>query len=240
MEGQLQSGVTGIFTRSFLESLATRELMQIADRSGIDIPPGLDRVFIIRELLENQDEEYPEETSLLGKEGLETVQIPRQYNITFLEVLVRDPLWVFAFWEIKKTDRERFEGDPDFGGYYLRVLPLSAGGTPGFPGFHFSEPCPPVKTFLKGEARSVQVGLDDNSWYLGFPPGGGSFKVELYVFTGEQRALAVSRPFTLPRLLEKQGSSRSLENPLIRLSGEESFSVLRNTDRQSRLRSYEA
>jgi hypothetical protein len=82
--------------------------------------------------------------------------------------------------------------------------------------------------------------VDDTSWYLGFPPGGGSFKVELYVFTGEQKVLAVSRPFTLPRLLEKQGTLRSLENPLIQLSGEESFSVLRNTDRQSRLRSDEA
>jgi hypothetical protein len=237
MEGQLQSGVSGIFTRSLLESLATRELILIADRSGIDIPPGLDRAFIIRELLENQDEEYPEEASLLGKESPETVQLPKQYNITFLEVLVRDPLWVFAFWEVKKSDRERFEGDPDFDGYCLRVLPLSAGGIPGFPGLQFGEPCPPVNAFLRAEARSVRVGLEDNSWYLGFPPGGGSFKAELCVLTGEWRILAVSRPFTLPGMLEKQESP---ENPLIRLSGEESFSVLRNTDRQSRLRSHEA
>ena len=39
-------------TRSYLETLSSWELVKLSDHYGIDIPPGLDRIFIIEELLE--------------------------------------------------------------------------------------------------------------------------------------------------------------------------------------------
>jgi hypothetical protein len=38
--------------KTFLESTTTRELIRMADQAGIDIPLDLDRIFIIRELLD--------------------------------------------------------------------------------------------------------------------------------------------------------------------------------------------
>jgi hypothetical protein len=197
--------------RSYLESLPTRELVRMADRQGIDIPPGLDRVFVIRELLEYEDEEAGED-SLLGKELQESVSLPKWYNTTFLEVLVRDPLWVFAFWEIRSHDRERFEAVPDFSGYCLRVVFLDDGqGSSG----------------EQNEGSfTVSVGFDDTAWYLGFPPSGGRYRVELCAGTGEKAVLAVSRSFVLPKLLDKKEIEKALTIPLIRLSGAECFSVL--------------
>ena len=39
------------FTRVFLDSLSTDELVKLADSHGIDIPPDLERIFVIEELL---------------------------------------------------------------------------------------------------------------------------------------------------------------------------------------------
>jgi hypothetical protein len=183
--------------RPYLDSLTTRELARIADNCGIDIPPHLERVFIIEELLDYaRAEEEPE-----GEDGglaeipdcLETAPIPRQYNITFIDVLVRDPLWAFVFWEIKEHDREIFERDPEFSGYYLRILSLG------------EDYC-----VLKDWSFTVQVDSNDTARYLGFsdyPPGGGQggyFRIDLYAgFGARSEALAVSRVFGLPKLPER-------------------------------------
>jgi hypothetical protein len=222
--------------RAYLESLTTRELIRIADREGIDIPPDLERVFIIQELLENdrpEDLPEPEERSKLSP-----VPLPKQYNITYLEVLLRDPLWVFAFWEIKRHDKDFFENSGDFEGYCLRVSSVE----------------PPVsdrktseeRTFLSETVFTVSVGIEDTAWYLGFPPQGGEFYVELCARLRNSRdpdrdgtdlflkPLTASKPFSMPRLFNPSENEEMLKNPLIRLSGAEYFSLLRNTDRFSR------
>jgi hypothetical protein len=219
-------------TRPFLDTLSTGELMTLADSLGIDVPPATERIFIIDEILEadNGDEEAGQEDEeerpeLLGEtELLEPVSLPKQYNITYLDVYVRDPLWVFAFWEIKGQDKEKYERDPDFEGYCLKVCPLK--GSPGNTGV----------LNLPGEDNSftVPVGVSDFAWYLGFPPGGGFFRVELCVLRGGKAVtLAVSRPFKLPDLLPAEGADAG-ESPLGILSGFNDLPVLRNGDRQSR------
>jgi hypothetical protein len=211
--------------RSYLESLSTEELIRMADRRGIDTPPDLDRVFVIRELLEIEDEAVSAGDLLLGRELPENTVLPKRYNITFIEVLIRDPLWVFVFWEIRNSDRERFEADPDFPGYYLRVL--------------FHGPAGDSGASVEDLSFAVLVGAEDTTWYLGFPPSGGRYRVELCAGDEEKTVLALSRVFTLPRLLDRDGAEEALANPLRRLSGAETLPILRNLDRQSRLRSYE-
>jgi hypothetical protein len=214
------------FTRVFLDSLSTDELVKLADSHGIDIPPDLERIFIIEELLEIGSEdgwenEFGREGTLKGEaDFLEPVPLPGRYNITYLEVMIRDPLWVFVFWEIKGHDREVFEKSPDFDGYCLKVRPMgdAAGG--------------------EAESFTVPVGSGDTAWYLGFPPEGGRYRVELRMIWAEgETVLAVSRSFTLPKLISPQNQGNMEEvyrNPLSVLSGAGDFHVIRSTDRRSR------
>jgi hypothetical protein len=219
-------------TRTYLDSLSTNELVKLADTYGVDIPPGLERIFIIEELLDMAlgDEYEPEEAGPVpaAADFLEAAALPKQYNITFLEVIIRDPLWAFVFWEIKNHDRELFEKAPDFGGYCLKVIPLE-GGTGN----------------SREDSFVVSVGVDDTAWYLGFPPAEGRYRVELCVLRGtEEVVLTSSRSFTLPRLLnaplkseeQNMGDLREVYlNPLSRLSGAGEFPVIRSADRLSRV-----
>jgi hypothetical protein len=206
--------------------LTTAELIKLADGEGIDLPPGLERILIIGELLdtlEDVEEETEKDNGPYLKErrpSASSAPFPGRYNITYVNVLVRDPLWAFAFWEINDHDRENHEKTPDFGGYCLRVEETNEpeAGRDG--------------SFV------VQVGLEDSAWYLGFSPSGGTFRVELCAMRREEPViLAVSGPFTLPNLHEPLGNrySPASHNPLLRLSGIDEFRILHNTSRLSRL-----
>lgn len=216
------------FTRVFLDTLSTDELVRLADSHGIDIPPDLERIFIIEELLEigsrdDREDGFGTEGTPGGADGFpEPVPLPVRYNITYIEVMIRDPLWAFVFWEIKSHDRDIFEKSPDFDGYRLRISPW---GTPAND---------------DAGAFTVPVGNDDTAWYLGFPPPEGRYRVELCaVWTHGETVLAVSRPFMPPKLLSppNQGEMEEVyRNPLSVLSGAGDFHVIRSTDRRSRMK----
>jgi hypothetical protein len=215
--------------RPFLESLTTAELIKLADRAGIDVPSGLERIIIIAELLESMDDAGEDtETELpffpeQRRQSASSAPFPSHYNISYVDVLVRDPLWAFAFWEINAHDREIHEKAPDFGGYCLRVEPDPQSGD---------------GRSVENSSFTVQVGTEDSAWYLGFSPSGGTFRVELCAMRREEPViLAVSRPFILPNLLEPLGNrySKASHNPLLRLSGIDEFTILHNTSRSSRL-----
>ncbi|MDR1948879.1 MAG: DUF4912 domain-containing protein [Spirochaetaceae bacterium] len=216
-----------LITRSWLESLTTKELTALGDSWGIDLPPGLERIFVIEELMESRfdmadEEEDPETPPLRRAEFSELAPMPRQYNLTFIEVLIRDPLWAYTFWEIKNADKELYEKAVDFIGYFLKVVPVPESGA-----------------VEGGESFTVSVGVDDTAWYLGFPPEEGRYKVELCVLReGGELVLAVSAPFRLPKLLGSFGACgrQAGLNPLIALSGAEEFRVLRNIDRLARVK----
>ena len=223
-------------TRVYLESLTNEELIKIADGLGVDIPYDLDRIFIIEELLdivlEDNEENENQDPDLVDTGFIESVPLPKQYNITFIEVIVRDPLWAFVFWEIKAQDKEELEKAQSFDGYYLKVTPWIAG-----------------MENSRNEADGVfkvQVAPNDTCWYLGFTPAiadGSSpgvqpqYKVELCAFIkGEETILTVSLPFSLPGLYQlspgqgKQGAG-SCSNPLCCLSGYRDFHILRSSER---------
>ena len=220
----------GILKRSFLETLSTEELINQADFYGVDSSPDLDRDLVIEELLEiAASDTRTEEAAAEGKraKALESVNLPKQYNITFIETIVRDPLWAFVFWEVKGADREIFETASDFSGYYLKVSPLGQ--------------------IVSEEGFTVPLAPEDFAWYLGFPPTGESkelrdrrYKVELWAQRGgEEILLAATNPFRLPSLvprIEKQEVSALDSCPLIQLSGVEDFHILRNGDRQFRIK----
>jgi hypothetical protein len=213
-------------TISYLESLSTGELIDLAGEKGLDIPGDLDRVFIIEELFYLEHEGKAAEMEDSGRTDAqfqEFVALPRQYHISFINVLIRDPLWAFVFWEIKAHDRELYEHTAGFEGYCLRVIPLDE------------------RTLQPGGSDSfmVTVGMDDNARFLGFPPEDGRcFMVELCALNHESgTVLAESRPFVLPRLIDPKHDAlvqSVYRNPLAQLSGATGFSLAHSEDRLSR------
>jgi uncharacterized protein len=204
------------------------------------LPNNSDRIFVVEELLDFSSREEGgssgnNETEITDLVVTESVPLPRQYNITFIEVMIRDPLWAFVFWEIKASEKEQFEKDDNFDGYYLKVSRLddnpSGSGNSGL--------------FV------VPVRPDDTAWYLSLSPAfeadsswtdQSQFKVEFCAGVGGiETALAVSSPVRLPYLPElpsagKHEASLACRDELIRLSGYVDFHVLRRNERQLRVK----
>jgi len=226
------------FTMHYLESLSTGELAELADRNGLDIPPGLERVFIIGELLEL--ERYDRRNGEVDDAGLSMpsgefimpTALPDQYGMSYIDVLIRDPLWVFVFWEVKKQGRNSQGGDAGPNEYCLRIVPLKGDE---------------MRADIDA-SFTVAVGMDDRSLYLGIPHDAGRcFRVDLCARSGDGcAALAVSRPFRLPWLvgpksygqIPNDAREREMQavyrNPLSELSGAGRFPLVRSVDRLPR------
>ena len=229
IKADMETTHEGPFSRPWLESLSTNELIKLAEGLGIDIPAGLERIFIIEELLlesANEGKQEDAEEMEINPSYSEAVALPKQYNISFIEVIIRDPLWVFVFWEIKGHDREAHENAGDFKGYCLRVIPLNEG-----------------ETIPKSRENSftVSVNANDTAIYLGFaeqpPQASGRYIIKLGVLRGDSELqIAASAPFNLPRLIEDDCICAHSQNPLVRLSGMQDFATIKNQDRQSRIK----
>ena len=211
-------------TRSRLENLSNSELVELADSLGLDIPFGLERIFIIEELLDHAlDGQKEPKDDLENRPGnMETAALPKRYNISFIDVMIRDPLWAFVFWEIKGQDREIHENADDFNGYLLRVIPFN-----GQPGDH-----------APGESFTFPVAVNDFGRYLGFPkavtenPASQGYIIKLCAIRGASEvSIAVSRTFSLP---QTKPVSELQKNSCICLSGMREFSIIKSADRKSR------
>ena len=190
---------------------------------------------------------FPQEADMADSGLVESVPLPKQYNITFIEVMIRDPFWAFVFWEIKTQDKEQFEKTQDFEGYYLKISPWGA-PAPAQPGVEvegvFTVPVSQSdtarylglsfatgqKTPLSDQAHGAQTRYDQKQ-----------YKVELCAGTKESETiLAVSSPFRLPLLHEVptgwEPRSFAAENPVVILSGYDDFRVARNTERLPRMK----
>ena len=224
-------------SRVYLESLATADLIKIADSFGLDIPDNPDRVFIIEELLEasldNTGDDNLKEKDINDSAIIEPVALPKYYNVSFIQVMVRDPLWAFVFWEIRSSEKEQLEKNHDFSGYYLKVTHLA----------NCSEPSLNVPE----EVFRVQVKPEDTAWYLGLTPAEGiswtdqsKFKVELCAGVGDSEIiLAGSNPVKLPELSDrvKQQSASGISE-LVRMSGYGDYRILQRNERQSRTKGF--
>jgi len=211
-------------SRHWLESLSTDELIKLADTYGVDIPPGLERIFIIEELLEitSLDKQEATETIVVNPSYSETALLPKQYNISYIEVIIRDPLWVFVFWEIKGHDREIHENAGNFNGYFLRVIPLDENGK---------------EQKSTDNLFTVPVNPDDNARYLGFAGDASHYVIKLGVIRGDSELPIVSSaPFYLPHLIEDDDIAKMGSKSLMRFSGVQDLATTKKTDRQSRIK----
>ncbi|GMO41176.1 MAG: DUF4912 domain-containing protein [Termitinemataceae bacterium] len=233
---------------SNLQKYSTDELIMLAKRLDIDIHPNVDRLFIIDELLESapcldiyQDDQG--ENKKISKKSLQseqinhvdselTSEIPKQYNLTFIETLVRDPLWVFVYWEIRNIEKKQIESKPGFQGYLIKVKLSNS---------KFEDDASGLFT--------VAVDNNDTSRYLNFQSdsqcrtlcknmNNASFQVELCLLRdGKTSVVCVSKPFVLPRILGFPGenSGELQNNKFAVISGLDDIPVLRNTERSLNL-----
>lgn len=210
-------------SRTHLETLSTGELIKLADSNGIDIPHGLERIFIIEELLDyySTSEEETGEEIQIDPSIPETAALPKQYNFSFIEVLIRDPLWIFAYWEIKGQDREMYENSGDFKGYCLRVVPLNEDDTED-----------------KEKSFTVPVEKEDCARYLGFAEQSqGRYIVKVGVMLGASEVqIAASAPFYIPHLIEKENILAMTDKPLVRLSGVQDLLIIKSAERQHKIK----
>ena len=103
-----------VLSRKKLESLTNDELSKLADEYGLDIPSNLNRNFIIGELLEYAQEledaaQSDGELSYVDsddadEENESDFQLPKSYNETKINAVLRNPAWVYAFWDISEAE----------------------------------------------------------------------------------------------------------------------------------------
>ena len=91
-------------TRQYLETLSSADLMALADDYDIDVPADLNRRFVIGELLEIAEElnSAKDNEMIISSESVteDSVELPKSYNETFMDVVLRNPAWAFVYWDI--------------------------------------------------------------------------------------------------------------------------------------------
>jgi hypothetical protein len=221
----------GSVTTDKLEALSLEELYALADRTGLDLPPGLARPFVIEEILEVLEEDSEDRRSSQGgalhmdekkyselrideidvDPGVDESMILR-YNETMIRAIVRDPSWAFAYWDVSDAELASLRGDEGAAGLFLRVAEIRGSGDQGGSENH-------------REYFDIPVADNDMQWYINLPRSGVRFRIDLCARpvgqVGKLRVLARSNEVESPRQSYPVGAS-SLEAAtceLLALSG---------------------
>lgn len=193
-----------------METLSTNDLVQLADENGIDIPEGLNRRFIIGELLElDQDiQKIAQENSLLvdAEFTVHAEELPETYNETAIAVLMRDPAWIFVYWDFHTSLLSAITANYKFETFFLRVNTLSD-----------ATPASVVDYF------DIDVGLRDRKWYVHLSSRDHACRIDLYSRNTQEKEQLLTRsgilvmpPVFIPG--ESAQNARRLP-PLVELSG---------------------
>lgn len=110
--------------------------------------------------------------------------LPERYNETKITLLLRDPQWAFAYWDIQDTLLHAYKRKPGFDKMFLRVYELSPGDL-----------AMKVLDFF-----DIPVKLSDTQWYINLPRAGRDYYLELMVLLqGEEKSLCRSNIITSPK-----------------------------------------
>lgn len=204
-----------VLTRAYLDTLSNADLISLADDYGIDIPENLNRRFIIAELIEISLEFAEDDISEMTEKQEdveEDYDLPKSFNETQIDVVLRNPAWVYVFWDISENDFQKATESARFKNFVLRV---------SF--FEDEDDTKPVKTF------DITVGNDVRDQYILLDNGHDSCKKILRIdlialYTGkDDDILSVSGKIVLPEfseVLDKAHPGTEIEiSPILELSG---------------------
>jgi hypothetical protein len=219
-----------------LDALSLEELYALADRTGLDLPSGLERPFVIEEILEVLEEDSEDRRAEQGEavhidekkySGLRIgdfdvdlgpgESLATRYNETMIRAIVRDPSWAFAYWDIADLDLEMLRGEDPGASLFLRVAEI------GPPGEQGDSP---------REYFDIPIADNDLQWYINLPRSGVRFRIDLCARRGGQagkfRVLARSNEVESPR--QSLAASGPILDPpsyeLLALSGAEDLPIL--------------
>lgn len=204
-----------VLNRAYLETLSFSELLKIADKDGIDVPEDFNRNFLIEEILEVQEdfEKIELDDMIISDEESESPKeelVPRAYNSTEVEMVLRNPAWAFVYWNISESDRVSLE-KAFVSQMWLRVN-------------SFSE-----KDQVKpDEFFDIQISREDNGQYVLLPQNKKFFRVDLlFNLDNFVDILASSKILEKPRGTERFASFQpgNLESmsEIMKLSGTETL-----------------
>ncbi len=196
-------------TRSYLETLSFHDLVKLADDYGVDVPEDLDRRFLIAELLElaEESDSFSEEMIIDSTVNeLPEITLQSNYNETQITGILRNPAWLFVFWNISDTDMAKLKEKPE-NSLKLRICSLS-------------DPKDPVPE----EAFEIQTSTEGQEQYVLLPSGKKYIKVELLLVSpGAGEVLAFSSVISIPHGSELvnnvQFDPETQFPPVIELSG---------------------
>jgi hypothetical protein len=104
------------FSRDYLGSLTSLELVRLAEGLGVDVPEDMNRRLLLAEILDAGDEgRYAVE----GKSRLRwddvVLDLPRSYNETRVTAILRTPVWLYVYWDLSDADLRRLHAHPNRG-----------------------------------------------------------------------------------------------------------------------------
>ena len=214
-------------SRTYLETLSSTDLIRLADDYGIDIPEGLNRRFIIGEILEMSEDKgtLPGDSGQLvdGEFTIAPEVLPETYNETQITVLLRDPGWVFVYWDFHSALLSAVTGNYQFESFFLRVNSLSS-----------------AKPAAVTDFFDVDVGLHDRKWYVHLSGRDYACRIDLYARNSQEREqlLAKSIELVIPVACagEPPFADHKRNSPLVELSG---FSELWKTHFRNHRQSFD-
>ncbi len=191
-------------TRERLQRIPLEELKALAGAEGYEFSSAIDRSTLIDLILENtgelrrerKEENNPsvrvEESKFDIADGEEPEEdgsilpsISKTYNQTKIVLMIRDPNWAFAYWDMDRPLRERLRLSTDVHPLVLRVHDVEL-----------------VK--FNGENSNsffdIPIQLSDRRWYIYLPNTNCSYVIELgLVATVKYECLARSNTVRTPR-----------------------------------------
>ncbi len=215
-------------TKEKLLQFSVEALVEMAEEEGISVVQGTPKETIVEQLLDAIEEDQSERE--MGNNPLMRVvetkydlvveaPLPQEwdkfpllsnYNETYIRMILRDPLWAFAYWEVKESDLARLNAESGVGDLLLRVHELA--GSPGSDG--------------KGiDYFDIPVRACDSSWYFNLPNLGCTYRIELVCRrAGSERTLCRSNSVASPsetfdQLLKPEKRIADSGNDFVLLSG---------------------
>lgn len=112
------------FTKSYLQTLSTDALLQLADQYGLFLSADLTRRLLIGELLDLDDEGTGTEDGSTAV-ALHPHAAVCSYNVTEIKAVLKDPIWFFVFWDFHQHLLNSVTAAKDFSSFILRVHSLN-------------------------------------------------------------------------------------------------------------------
>lgn len=211
-----------------LQSLPLKLLREVAQKEGLHTTNGLSRESLIEFILEAMEEDrYEREQGnssavLIEEKKYEIVRdeeldvpvtqefsIPEKYNETKIFFIIRDPLWAFAYWDLKSDDIDALKDDSGFENLFLRVFEIDEQETY----------CEIIDSF------DIPIKFSDDKWYINLPRSGRSYFIAVMTKVNrKERELCRSNTIYSPKKTLMDVTVRekiydALDNTMLILSG---------------------